>query len=223
MRKRSMILFYTGMIVLFCFFYQKSFQVNAATKLYGYSLPDKVKQVIVVRYQGQSRGILRYYEQRTDGIWKKRWSCNAYLGQKGIGKKKEGDQKTPKGIYSLGQSFGIRKNPGTKMPYVKVNPYHYWCSDSGSKYYNQLIRSDQTGHQCTGEHLIDYKKAYNYAIEIAYNKKGKPGKGSAIFLHCSRGRATAGCVAIPEKYMKKLLKQLNPEAHPKIIINKISK
>ena len=104
------------------------------------------------------------------------------------------------------------------MPYVKVTDQHYWCSDSGSLYYNQLIRRDETGHRCGGEHLIDYRGVYNYAVSIGYNKKGKADKGSAIFLHCSRNRATAGCAAIPEKYMRKVLKKLDPAANPRILI-----
>ena len=204
---------------LFCFCFLRGYlAADAAIYPSGYRVDDDVRQLIVVRCKGKSRGELRFYEKNESGKWKKKWSCSAFLGQRGIGKKKEGDKKTPKGIYSLGQSFGILKNPGTKMPYIKVNRYHYWCGDSGSEYYNQLIRVDLTGHKCKGEHLIKYKGAYNYAIHIEYNKEGKAGKGSAIFLHCSRGRATAGCVAIPEKYMKKALITLRPESNPQIII-----
>ena len=215
-----MMQFFTGILLFSCFFFKGYANVSVASDLSRHLISDDVKQVVIVDYKGKSRGELRYYERKADNSWKKRWSCKAYLGLRGIGKKKEGDKKTPAGIYSLGQAFGIRENPGTKMPYVKVNRYHYWCGDSGSQYYNKLIRSDQTGHRCKGEHLIDYKKVYNYAIYIEYNKEGKPGKGSAIFLHCSEGKATAGCVAIPEKYMKKILKRLKPEANPKIVIGK---
>lgn len=218
MKKKVLKMVSVGTILLFICFLRGVLPVEAAMYPAKYKVADDVKQLVIVQYKGKSRGELRYYERREDGTWKRKWSCSAWLGQRGIGKKKEGDKKTPKGIYSLGQSFGILPNPGTEMPYVKVNRYHYWCGDSGSEYYNQLIRRDQTGHNCKGEHLIDYKGVYNYGIHIEYNKAGKAGKGSAIFLHCSRGRATAGCVAIPEKYMKKILKRLKPEANPKIII-----
>ena len=115
-------------------------------------------------------------------------------GAAGNRQEKRGGPEDANGLYTLDQAFGIRNNPGTKMPYVKVTDQHYWCSDSGSLYYNQLIRWDETGHRCGGEHLIDYRGVYNYAVSIGYNKKGKADKGSAIFLHCSRNRATAGCV-----------------------------
>lgn len=183
-----------------------------------YCVPENVSQLAVVRYKGESKGRLQFYIKNTKGTWKKKFACTAWFGKRGIGKKKEGDLKTPTGLYSLDQAFGIRNNPGTKMPYIKVNTQYYWCGDSDSPYYNQLIRRDETGHNCRGEHLIEYNGVYDYAVSIGYNKKGKSGKGSAIFLHCSRNRATAGCVAIPKKYMKRVLKKLTPEANPKILI-----
>lgn len=192
--------------------------VNALKIPEEYSVPEKVSQLVVVRYKGGSKGRFQFYIKNKQGKWKKKFACTAWLGRRGIGKKREGDQKTPTGLYSLDQGFGILKNPGTKMPYIKVNSQHYWCGDSGSIYYNQLIRQDETGHICGGEHLIDYKGVYNYAVSIGYNKKGKSGKGSAIFLHCSRNKATAGCIAIPANYMKRVLKKLDPAASPKILI-----
>lgn len=216
-RKRHIRKIYLGVILLgfLMFLYKTSCQ--AAIYPAKYQAPDKTSQLAVVDYQGSSKGIFRYYERKNDG-WKMIFKCKAWVGQRGIGKKKEGDKKTPTGMYILGQAFGILKNPGTKMPYVKVNQYHYWCGDSNSVYYNQLIRADQVKHICHGEQLIRYSGVYDYAISIGYNKKGTPKKGSAIFLHCSRNRATAGCVAIPKKKMKRLLKRLNPECHPRIIV-----
>lgn len=208
-----------AVIILFCVL-SFLFSVSASAKIPSkYKLSAKTKQLVTVKYTGSSRGRLTYFEKKR-GKWKKVFSCKAYLGSGGIGKKKEGDKKTPTGLYSLGRAFGICKNPGTKMPYTRVNCYHYWCGDSGSKYYNQLVRTDKVKHKCHGEHLIQYKKVYDYGIFIGYNKAGKAGKGSAIFLHCSGGRSTAGCVAISKTNMKKLLKRLKPEAKPRILIDK---
>lgn len=183
-----------------------------------YQVPESTRQLVVVRYRGESKGRFYFYVKNKKGQWKKKFSCEAWMGKKGINKKREGDQKTPTGLYSFGQAFGILRNPGTKMPYIKVGNQHYWCGDSYSGTYNQLIRQDKTKHECTGEHLIEYQGVYDYAIFIGYNKKGKPEKGSAIFLHCSRNRATGGCIAIQKKYMKRLLKRLDPSSQPKILV-----
>ena len=60
--------------------------------------------------------------------------------------------------------------------------------------------------------------AYNYGAVIAYNTARKPGLGSAIFLHVSHGSATAGCVAVPQSDVLKLLRWLNPKLGPRIIM-----
>ena len=44
-----------------------------------------------------------------------------------------------------------------------------------------------------------------------------PRKGSAIFLHCSKGEPTAGCVAINREMMKKIIENINRKT--KIQIN----
>lgn len=183
-------------------------------------VPRKVKQLAVVHYRGKSQGVFSYYEQDKDNNWNKVFSCNAWLGKKGIGKKKEGDEKTPTGFYYLEKPFGICKNPGMDKSwhYLKVNSRHYWCSalkGNYRKYYNQLVTSR---FKIQGEHLIKYKKFYDYAMFITYNKSGKVGKGSAIFLHCSGNRATAGCVAIEKANLIKLMRRLLPGCHPGIII-----
>lgn len=213
MKKRLL----TGMVIMGMICVSRAIGIKAAA-LDKYDIPEHTTQVAFVKYKRNGGTFLRYYEKKENGKWKKRWSCPACVGRNGIGKTREGDGKTPSGVYSLGQAFGIKDNPGTKMPYIKVNRQHYWCGDWYNGTYNKLIRQDKTNHRCRGEHLIQYKGVYNYSIFIEYNKKGVPKKGSAIFLHCSSGRSTAGCVAIPEKYMKKILKRLNPSENPKIII-----
>ena len=47
-------------------------------------------------------------------------------------------------------------------------------------------------------------------MNISYNEKGVPHKGSAIFLHCyTNNPYTGGCVALPEKNMLKVIKKVN--------------
>lgn len=83
-------------------------------------------------------------------------------------------------------------NPGSSRGYLKVNNNHYWVDDSSSIYYNKLVDIFQTGKRWnSAEHLAKYPKAYKYAIAITYNTECIPGRGSAIFLHCDTGNATA--------------------------------
>lgn len=194
--------------------------VQAAIYPSGYKVPDNVTQLAVVRYRGHSKGIFTFYQRGKNKKWKKSFSCAAWIGKNGLGKKKEGDKKTPSGFYRLEQPFGILKNPGMDKSwhYLKVGKRHYWCGACTGKYgryYNQLVTSKT---KVPGEHLIDYKGSYDYAMFITYNKKGTAKKGSAIFLHCSRNSPTAGCVTINKKYMVKLMRKLKPEKDPGILI-----
>ena len=151
--------------------------------------------------------------------------AKAFLGQNGVTKnKKEGDKKTPIGTYKLGLCFGthskedmvkLNKKFDSKISYIELNDNYYWISDSCSKYYNELVDINKLNRNeinninlNNSEHLIDYKKEYEYAIEIKYNEEKIPGKGSAIFLHCTNKKYTSGCIAISRRKMLKLLKNL---------------
>ena len=62
---------------------------------------------------------------------------------------------------------------------------------------------------------------YKYGAVINYNRNPIiKGKGSAIFLHIWRGenKPTAGCTATSEKNVLSLLKWMDPEKNPHIIM-----
>ena len=169
-----------------------------------YAQDQEVDRLLFVKYKGNSRAGFLMYKKTGDNRWKKLISCQAYVGRKGIGKGREGDKKTPTGIFGFTHVFGIKKNPGTTLRYIRVNRYHYWSLRK--KDYNRLVDS-RKAKGVYGEHLIRFRPQYNYAINIDYNPKNIYNKGSAIFLHCKGShKYTLGCVAIPEKYMKKVLK-----------------
>lgn len=190
-------------------------QQSAAAKL---DCAETAEQIVLVESTGGSKAALSIHEKQ-NGLWQQIYSCTAYLGKNGVGKTREGDQKTPLGTYNLTQPFGIKGNPGSNINYTQVTKYHYWCGTSGSQYYNQLVDARETGRACTSsdEHLIDYKGVYNYCMFIDYNRAGEEGKGSCIFLHCiGSKKSTGGCIAVPEKVMKRIIQWAKPGA--KIVI-----
>ena len=168
---------------------------------------NETDQIVLVEHTGGSSAVLSVHEKQ-GGVWTELFSCDASVGKKGIGKTKEGDKRTPSGTYNLTTPFGIREDPGAKMPYTKVTKYHYWCGTSDSEYYNQLVDERKVGrkHTASDEYLIKYKGVYNYCLFIDYNAAGEPGRGSCIFLHCAgKNKYTAGCVSVPEKVMKQII------------------
>ncbi len=141
------------------------------------------------------------------------------IGKKGTTNDKvEGDMKTPKGLFSLGNVY-YRKDrnlkPITKLKTIPINKKMGWCNDIRNNNYNKLIKID---NKIKHEKIYrkDYK--YDYIITINYNTKNtKIGKGSAIFIHLSKNfKGTAGCVALNKKDLLILLKLINRKTKIKI-------
>ena len=105
-----------------------------------------------------------------------------FIGRNGVTNyKKEGDGKTPKGIFELGIVFGThdRKdiNLSNNIMYIKITDKLYWVDDINSKYYNQIIDITKVNKDWdSAEHLIQYYKEYEYAVEIKTNPKNIKGK-----------------------------------------------
>ncbi len=153
------------------------------------------------------------------GNWKKLVDVGGYVGWNGIGKEREGDQKTPRGLFTLDQAFGTNADPGNfSVPYLQVDDGYYWVGDSNSPYYNTMADIRKTGNvfdTAASEHLSTYGgRAYHYCMAVGYNKEQTPYKGSAIFLHCTDGApGTGGCIAIPEAAMVTVLQNVVQPAY----------
>lgn len=151
-------------------------------------------------------------QQSADGTssWAKLSECTAKYGKAGLGKTREGDNKTPVGVFKMNTPFGIKDaEAGFPSNYIKVDKDCYWNGDSESKLYNKLVSTRTYTDFKTGEseHLINYAPYYNYCIDTGYNADSTPYKGSAIFLHCVVGNEnTHGCIAIHEDNMKEVLR-----------------
>tara|TARA_B110001452_G_scaffold95940_1_gene79317 strand:- start:865 stop:1356 length:492 start_codon:yes stop_codon:yes gene_type:complete len=121
------------------------------------------------------------------------------IGKKGLKtKKKEGDNATPRGSFSLGKLYyraDKQKKPETVMPTKIITRRMGWCDDSNSKFYNKecVVKKNL---KC--EKFYRNDRTYDYLITINYNtKKIIPYKGSAIFIHLTKNyKKTAGCIAI---------------------------
>tara|TARA_B110000211_G_scaffold65738_1_gene75771 strand:+ start:4179 stop:4670 length:492 start_codon:yes stop_codon:yes gene_type:complete len=135
------------------------------------------------------------------------------IGKRGITvNKKEGDKKTPKGIYSLGAIF-YRKDriSNLKSPLKKkeIKKNMGWCDDPSSKFYNKLIKFPFDG---SAEKLWLKKNIYDVIVIINYNLNPTIRyKGSAIFLHIAKKNytSTEGCITIKKKDMLFLITKIS--------------
>tara|TARA_Y100001935_G_C17274786_1_gene494042 strand:+ start:504 stop:998 length:495 start_codon:yes stop_codon:yes gene_type:complete len=148
-----------------------------------------------------------------------KFTCS--VGKRGFSNsKKEGDKKTPRGSYKIGNLYYRSdrvKKPITSIKCIKIKKDMGWCNDINNKLkYNKRIKIDKS---IKFEKLYrrDYK--YNYFIPIKYNwHHPKIPKGSAIFIHLTKNyKPTAGCIALAEKDFLILLKLV--KKNTKIQIN----
>ena len=175
-----------------------------------WNIPDSKDQIILVVANGTSAEVSMY---RKNNTWEKIMSCPGYTGSNGVGTASEGSRYSPKGVFSLSSAFGHTDNPGTILPYTKINDSHYWVDDPVSQYYNKFVSTnDVVKDWSSAEHLIEYPKAYKYSVVIDYNTECVPGAGSAFFLHCDLGFPTYGCIAISESQMLFVLKNISSNA-----------
>jgi len=133
--------------------------------------------ITVNNFYNTYKAILTIYDNN-----KKLFETDAFIGKNGITSNKvEGDRKTPEGIFKLGLVFGTHsKNEiglSHNVKYIKINKNLYWVDDTHSKYYNQLVDITKVNKDWnSAEHLIDYPKRYEYAIEIKANSNNIPGR-----------------------------------------------
>ena len=148
---------------------------------------------------------------------------NAVIGKNGFadaGKKREGDGKTPSGTFALQMTFGYDKSIKTKMPYRQAFIDDIWVDDPKADDYNRWVKKAKT-QAVSYEKMRRDDNLYKYGIVIEYNTNPVvKDYGSAIFFHVWRGKdiPTAGCIAVSEEDIVKILAWLDPKALPVIII-----
>ena len=142
------------------------------------------------------------------------------IGKNGITKnKREGDLKTPSGIFKLEKIF-YRKDRinffKSSLKKIIIHKEMGWCDDIKSKYYNKQIRYP---FRKSAERLWRKDNIYDLIIVINYNLNPViKYKGSAIFIHiCKKNYApTKGCIAIKKKDMINLIAHIKKSS--KLII-----
>jgi L,D-peptidoglycan transpeptidase YkuD (ErfK/YbiS/YcfS/YnhG family) len=176
----------------------------------------------VAKSYSSTSGTLQAWNE-VDGHWVKYGSSiHAWGGSDGLTKHmSEFRSATQVGSFSLTQAFGYEANPGTKLPYFKTQPDDWWISQSGPLYNtHQRCASHCAFTQgAPNEHLYYETPDYDYAVVININTAHPVyPDGSAVFLHVTRYRPTAGCISIPVSDLVHLMRWLLPSAHPRILI-----
>ena len=134
-------------------------------------------------------------------------------------KKKEGDKKTPRGIFEIGNLYYRKdyiKKPTTLLKCIEIKNEMGWCDDIlFPKKYNKPIKIQK---KVKHEKLRRKDRKYDLLIPIKYNfKKPIVGLGSCIFIHLTKDyKPTAGCIALKKKDFLIMIKIIKKNSKIKI-------
>ncbi len=224
--------------LIFCFFLP-FFSLSA------HALPAETAQAIIGIADGwDSSQVQLSFVEKEAGRWKRVmgpvpgrlgekglvWGLGLHANPKGCAVKREGDGRSPAGIFAIGGLWTTRNDVKVArgIPVVRVCDRDLWVSDVASPYYNRHVRLNHPASTPWEKkemmRLNDY--AHSIKLLICHNTQetnGRPvrGAGSSIFFHIWRreGRAaTAGCTSMSESNLRSFLQRLRPESHPVYIL-----
>ena len=138
--------------------------------------------------------------------------------------KREGDGKAPAGIFPLDTAFGFASPgaaSGVHLPYVQLTPGSDCVDDTASAHYNTVVDKDHVPRVdwTSAEHMRQIAE-YKLGVIVGYNApRPHRGRGSCIFLHIWNGPQshTAGCTALDESELRRLVDWLDPARQPMLV------
>lgn len=190
---------------------------NAAETPWFVNSVGNATQVISVVGVGPSTAKIDVWERTAAGWNPIGVGIPAHIGANGMAPEThDGEMKTPMGVFTLDFAFGTEANPGGGLPYVQVGPDHWWDGDMKSPTYNtmQVCKKAQCPFDTnlsSGTENLQIPQ-YAHAVVMGVNKARVPGNGGAFFLHTTDGGSTAGCVAIDDATLVKIMQWLRPGA-----------
>ena len=134
----------------------------------------------------------------------------------------------PPVLEAIGNAFGYLPAIDSGLRYRAMDASD-WCIDvNDSPLYNQIVSTDDVGVDAvkySSEPMrrdihLDGDPVYRKGFIILHNSGNSPGRGSCIFAHLWRAPEvpTAGCTAMPEADMDRLLAWLDADKRPLFVL-----
>jgi len=181
--------------------------------------------VIVANELNSTTASLQRYEKA--GEWHKIGDTVAVtLGRSGLGwegvrqpQKREGDGRSPAGVFDIGSTFGYSVETNSTMPYLHAHEKLICVDDVDDRFYNKMALYNPSMPPKSFENMRRNDDLYRHGAVIEYNRLGEKGRGSCIFFHLNRPdyRPTSGCSALDEKPLLEMLRWLDPAKNPKLL------
>ncbi|MEO9216172.1 MAG: L,D-transpeptidase family protein [Rhodanobacter sp.] len=156
------------------------------------------------------------------------WGLGLNAPQSGGPIKHEGDNRSPAGVFRIGDTFGYAAHVDTAMPYRALNATEYCVDVSGAAHYNRIVDANVVGADAVKGSTEPMRRdlhangdqRYRMGFVIEQNPQARPQAGSCIFAHLwkSPTDSTAGCTAMTPAVMQSLLAWLKPRDHPVFVL-----
>lgn len=207
-------------------------------------LHPSVRQLVTVTSSrwSDTSAQLRVWRRGSGGWRLVRGPITVSLGWNGFVRAAERRQSTgttPAGRFTMPYAFGTRADPGSRMRYRRVDGNDFWPYEPRDRATYNIYQPHRasTSHWRTGyrERLADYGYEYAHSIVLGYNlprgvhwssarrqyvarQPADTARGGGIFLHVKQKRYTAGCVSAPIETVRWLVRWLDPELNPRIVM-----
>jgi len=191
------------------------------------------RQLVLVTTAGwnANHGTLRTFARDGDGWREVRAAVPVTIGKSGAGwglglnapqhggpLKREGDGRSPAGVFRIGEAFGYAAHAATALPYRALSATDYCMDVSGTAQYNRIVDANVVGADAVKGSSEPMRYRLGFVIE--HNAQAAPQGGSCIFAHLwkSPTDATTGCTAMTPAVMESLLAWLKPQQHPVFVL-----
>ena len=138
--------------------------------------------------------------------------------------KKEGDGRSPAGVFRLPFAFGSSPAApiGVKLPWQECTSTLRGVDDVKSKYYNRIVDEAAVPDKDwdSAETMRREDGLYEMGLMIGHNPDRVAGGGSCIFLHVWKGpgQGTAGCTALEAENVREIITWLDPGMAPLLVL-----
>jgi L,D-peptidoglycan transpeptidase YkuD (ErfK/YbiS/YcfS/YnhG family) len=130
--------------------------------------------------------------------------------------KREGDGRSPAGIFALGTVHGYAPAAHGRMPYLTATDEQRCVDDPSSRYYNRIVSErDVVADFASAERMKRRDAMYEIAIDVQHNRDPVvPGDGSCIFIHvwAAPNTPVSGCTGLARSDLLALANWLEPDA-----------
>lgn len=189
-----------------------------------------------------NQGILLRFERERGTVWKQVGSSQGVrvgIGSAGMAwahgggppatLKREGDQKSPAGIFQLGDAFGKSANPipdrapgDDRIAYHASNPQSLCVDAPSHPRYNTILWDGWVTGDTPASHekMLRADALYDLGIEVRHNQDPvRPDMGSCIFIHLREKSTgtTAGCTAMDSASLHEIVHWIRPSRGTRLI------